>query len=207
MKKLLVALLLFFSVTTANAQAVKASFGVKAAGFGTLPQTEITPVSGLQMGGGGGAFFGMKFFNVIGVEAEALFSHQVATYQTNSFGKQTWLSTQQHIMVPVVLQLWLGRGFAFEVGYQQAIVWDGNLTCVQTNAGMAGEQKGDNGMFDYGSLVAGMTINMGKVAFLNLRYTSALDYSYVMTNEPSKNMGFQVGLGLRFFNSKKSVFK
>ena len=62
-------------------------------------------------------------------------------------------------------------------------------------------------MFDYGSLVAGMTINMGKVAFLNLRYTSALDYSYVMTNEPSKNMGFQVGLGLRFFNSKKSVFK
>jgi hypothetical protein len=58
MKKLLVALLLFFSVTTANAQAVKASFGVKAAGFGTLPQTEIAPVSGLQMGGGGGAFFG-----------------------------------------------------------------------------------------------------------------------------------------------------
>lgn len=77
-----------------------------------------------------------------------------------------------------------------------------------TLAGEAGPQTiDDTGILDYGSLVAGMIINMGRVVFLNLRYTKALENSYVMSLEPSRNMTVSVGLGFRLFNSRQSVFK
>ena len=208
MKKLLVLTLLFLGAVVADAQSVRASFGAKGVGLGIQPQTEIAPIGGMQIGGGGGAFFGLKFFNTIGIQAEGLYTKSSAAYEINTFGNQTWVTNQTYIMVPVVMQLWLGRAFALEAGYQQAIAWGGTLTCVKASSSSAvGSSRYDNGMLDYGSLVAGVTLNMGKAAFLNFRYTSALEYSYVMTDEPSMNTGFQVGLGLRFFNSKKSVFE
>ena len=208
MKKLLVLTLLFLGAVAADAQSVRASFGVKGVGLGIQPNTEIAPIDGMQIGGGGGAFFGLKFFNTIGIQAEALYTTSSATYQTNLFGKQTWLSTQEYIMVPVVMQLWLGRAFALEAGYQQAIAWSSNLKCIMsTNNNQVGYDTYDSGILDYGSLVAGITLNMGKNVYLNCRYTTALEYSYVMFDKPSQNTGFQIGLGIRFFNSKKSVFE
>lgn len=191
--------LLFFSVAAANAQTVKVSFGVKGIGIGTLPKTEIAPSAGLQFGGGGGAFVGMRLWNYLGIQAEALYGFQTASYNTTSLGNQTWKSNQSYMYIPIVLQGWVGRNFALELGYQQAIAISGTLS---NDSGV----KQDEGILDYGSFIAGMNINMGKVVFLNLRYTLALQNSYVMTTAPSKNMGFQVGLGFRFFSSKKSVF-
>lgn len=200
MKKLFVMILLFLGALSANAQAVKVSFGIKGFGLGILPQTEVAPTTMAQLGGGGGAFLGTRIVNFIGLQAEALYGYQVASYTIENFGEQTWQSTQQYLYVPLIFQAWLGRGFAFEFGYQQAIALSGTL-----NTGS--EIKNDTGILDYGSVVAGMNINMGKVAFLNFRYLYALDNSYVMTTTPSRNMGVQVGLGFRFFTSKKSVFK
>lgn len=200
MKKLLVMTLLFFSVVAANAQIVKVSFGVKGVGLGTLPKTEIAPTTMVQFGGGGGAFVGARLWNYLGLQVEALYGFQTAQYNTTSFGEQTWVSNQSHLFVPIILQGWAGRSFAVEFGYQQAIALSGSLTDGKTT-------KPDTGILDYGSILAGININMGKVAFLNLRYTLAVQNSYVMTTQPSKNMGFQVGLGFRFYNSKKSVFE
>lgn len=200
MKKLSVMILLFFSIMTANAQAVKVSFGIKGQGIASLMNTELTPTYYAQLGGGGGAFLGMKFGRVIGIQGEALYSYQFATFETsNNLGNNIWTSTQQYLYVPAVLQLWCGRSFAFEFGYQQAIALSGTLS-------NGGKTKQDTGILDYGSLVAGMNINMGKVAFLSFRYTHAIQNSYVMTKDPSKCQSLQVGLGFRFFTSKKSVF-
>ena len=204
LKKLMAAALLFFCVHTANAQFVKVSVGIRGEGIGTFPGTEISPSSALQWGGGGGLFAGIKFGKVIGLQAEGLYSYHVAGYNYNPAGSSagnTFITTRHsYIDIPICLQLWCGRGFAFEVGYQQSIAQSGTIV-------IDGQSSVDNGILDYGSVVAGMIINMGRVAFLNFRYTKALNYSYIMTTDPSKNMTVQVGLGFRLFNSKQSVFK
>ena len=200
MKKLLVMILLFFSAIVADAQIVKVTFGIKGVGLGTLPKTEIAPSTALQFGGGGGAFVGARIWNYLGVQAEVLYGFQTAEYPTTTFGNQTWTSNQSYMYIPFVLQGWATRNFAVELGYQQAIAMSGTLSD-------GNNVKDDTGILDYGSFLVGMNFNLGKVVFLNLRYTLAMQNSYVMTTEPSRNMGFQVGLGFRFFNSKKSVFE
>lgn len=201
MKKLSVMILLFFSLMTANAQLVKVSAGIKGHGIASLMNTEITPSTFVQLGGGGGAFVGVKAGRVLGIQVEGLYSYQNASFATsNKLGNNIWTSNQQYFYIPMVLQCWLGRSFAFELGYQQAIALSGTLSS-------SGNVKEDTGILDYGSLVAGMNINMGKVAFLSFRYTHALQYSYVMTKDPSKCQSLQVGLGFRLFTSRKSVFE
>lgn len=192
--------LLFVSVVAANAQVVKVSVGLKGVGLGTMPKTEIAPSTFLQLGGGGGAFLGVKLWDYLGIQAEALYGIQTATYPSTTFGNQTWKSSQSYLYIPFVVQGWASRSFAVEIGYQQAIAMSGTLSSEDI-------VKEDSGILDYGSFLVGMNINMGKVMLLNIRYTLALQNSYVMTTEPSKNMGFQIGLGFRVYNSKKSVFK
>lgn len=186
----------------AHGQAVKATFGIKGMGVATLTNTEITPTNHVQYGGGGGVFTGLIFGKVLGIHAEALYSYQIADYyyETNYSLYTSYNSVKQYINIPVCLQLWCGRNFAFEFGYEQSIAFSGTI-----NNGSTVEE--DAGILDYGSLVGGIVINMGKVVFLNIRYVHALDYSYVMTTEPSKCQSLQVGLGFRFYTSRKSVFK
>ena len=130
-----------------------------------------------------------------------LFIFHSAGYNIDMAGYSSAKTKHSYIDIPICLQLWCSKGFAFEVGYQQSIALSGTLS-------LDGEQAvEDTGILDYGSLVAGAVINMGKVVFLNFRFTKALGYSYVMTADPSKNMTMQVGLGFRLFNSRQSVFK
>lgn len=200
LKKMLAAVLFLFSIVAAHAQTVKVSVGIRGEGIATLTGNEIIPNTFVQMGGGGGIFAGLKFGKVIGLQADALYNFHTANYDIDMAGYSSARTKHSYIDIPICLQLWCSKGFAFEVGYQQSIAMDGTVS-------LDGEQVPDTGILDYGSMVAGMVINMGKVVFLNFRFTKALGYSYVMTADPSKNMTMQVGLGFRLFNSRQSVFK
>lgn len=195
--------MLLFCAVTMDAQLVKVSFGAKGAGMATMPRAEINPTTFVQLGGGGGLFVGMKITKWFGIQVEGLYGYQTAGYNYSPSGSNGVYSrvrtNSSYFYVPVVAQLWLGRSFAFEAGWQQAIVMSGAIV-------KDGTTSVDNGVLDYGSFIAGMNINAGKVVFFNLRYSLALQNSYVMTDTPSKNMGFQIGIGFRFFTSKKSIF-
>lgn len=201
LKKMLAVILLSSSICIAHAQTVKVSAGIRGEGIATFTGTEITPKTFMQMGGGGGIFAGIKAGNIVGLQADVLYNFHSAGYNIDMAGYSSARTKHSYIDIPICLQLWCSKGFAFEVGYQQSIALSGTLS-------LDGEQAvEDTGILDYGSLVAGAVINMGKVVFLNFRFTKALGYSYVMTADPSKNMTMQVGLGFRLFNSKQSVFK
>ena len=203
LKKLIAVTLCAFAVHTASAQLVKVSLGMRGEGVATLTGTEIAPSSYVQLGGGGGLFAGIKIGKVIGLQVDGLYHYHLADYPLDIPEFSSVSTRHQYIDIPVCLQLWCSRGFAFEVGYQQSIAFSG----IMTLAGEAGPQTiDDTGILDYGSLVAGMIINMGRVVFLNLRYTKALENSYVMSLDPSRNMTVSVGLGFRLFNSRQSVF-
>ena len=203
MKKLFTIVLMLFSAATMNAQLVKVSFGAKGVGLATLPRTEISPTTKMQFGGGGGLFVGMKITDWFGIQVEGLYGYQTAKYPHSiasiSGSSTTYTTNSTYLYIPVVAQLWLGRSFAFEAGWQQAIVMSGSMV-------KNGNTVTDHGVLDYGSFIAGININAGRVVFFNLRYSLALDYSYVMTSEPSKNMGLQLGIGFRFYTSRKSIF-
>ncbi|MGM9735983.1 MAG: outer membrane beta-barrel protein [Candidatus Cryptobacteroides sp.] len=203
MKKLFAIVLTLLSAVALNAQIVKVSFGAKGVGLATLPRTEISPTTKVQLGGGGGLFVGMKITDWFGVQVEGLYGVQTASYPHSvssiSGSSSTFKTNSGYLYIPVVAQLWLGRSFAFEAGWQQAIVMSGKIISD-------GKTSVDNGVLDYGSFIAGININAGKVVFFNIRYSLALNYSYVMTSEPSKNMGLQLGIGFRFYTSRKSIF-
>ena len=203
MKKVLITAMLLLSAATMSAQIAKVSFGIKGVGLATMPGTDPAPTTMFQFGGGGGAFLGIKLGRVFGLQVEGMYGLQTASYQYSG-PSSTLISTQNnYLYVPVVAQLWLGKSFAFEAGYQQAIALFGKIKTDSSSQSW----KDDGGVLDYGSFIAGININAGKVVFLNFRYTMALTPSYVMTTEPSKNMGLQVGLGFRFFTTKKSLFQ
>lgn len=199
MKKLLVACILFCAMQTSYAQLVKVSVGIRGSGVAAVDDNVLKPSSFVQYGGNGGAFVGVKIGKFVGVQADALYSYRTAGY--NISDDLTYKIGHTYVDVPVCFQLWLGRGFALEAGYQQSIALSGTIKTTD------GGNMADEGILDYGSIVAGMVINMGKVVFLNLRYTKAIGYSYVMSTEPSKNMTLSLGLGFRIFNSRQSVFK
>lgn len=155
-------------------------------------------------GGGGGLFAGIKIGKVIGLQVDGLYHYHLADYPLDIPEFSSVSTRHQYIDIPVCLQLWCSKGFAFEFGYQQSIALSGTMS-MQGDSVTEGII--DRGILDYGSFVAGMVINMGRVAFLNFRFTKALGYSYVMTVDPSKNMTMSVGLGFRLFNSRQSVFK
>lgn len=201
-KKLLVsACFVVFCLFGSQAQTVKATVGIKGMGIATMPNTELEPTTKVQFGGGGGAFAGMLVGKTLGIQAEALYSYQMASFNyDNGYRSSTYKTTKQYVHIPVCLQLWCGRNFAFEFGYEQAIAMSGHIDDGDT-------VRPDAGILDYGSLVGGMVINMGKVVFLNIRYVHALQNSYVMMVDPSKAQSLQVSLGFRFYTSRKSVFK
>lgn len=197
MKKLLLCLIfLTFIVWEGKSQIVKCSFGIKGIGQATMMDCTPKP-EGMNFGGGGGAFIGLRFGKVLGVQGEFLYTLQGAKFGEDGYDI-TLSQTYYHI--PVVLQLWASRGVIFELGYQQSLKGSAKLK--------EGREKiDDEGALDYGSLLAGITFNFGKVMFLNARYTYGLNESYVIYGETSKTSSIQVGLGFRFYTSKRSVFK
>ena len=156
-KKMLAVILLSSSICIAHAQTVKVSAGIRGEGIATFTGTEITPKTFMQMGGGGGIFAGIKAGNIVGLQADVLYNFHSAGYNIDMAGYSSAKTKHSYIDIPICLQLWCSKGFAFEVGYQQSIALSGTLS-------LDGEQAvEDTGILDYGSLVAGAVINMGKV--------------------------------------------
>lgn len=196
-KKIVIVFLLMLGLGNLNAQTVKVSVGMKGYGGYTLANTDIPSEFGGLLGGGGGAFTGIKIANIVGIQAEVLADYNFGAFSDSSLKAST---NQVYLHIPMVVQIWCGRSVAFEAGYQQSIAMSGKLN-------LEGQSMDDKGILDYGSAVAGVHFNLGKILFLNLRYCHALTPSYVQIQNPAKYMNIQLSVGFRIFNSKKSVFE
>lgn len=190
--------MLFISLT-ASAQVAKFSAGVKGVGMANF----MDDIDLMTYGGGGGVFAGVRIANVVGLQAEALYGLSVGRTEyaiSNPNNSQALNVMHNYLYVPVVAQVWCGRNVALEAGYQQAIVLSGKLKSARF-------EKEDAGMFDYGSVVAGVNFNIGKVVTMNFRYAYSLGYTYIATTVPAKTHSVQFGLGFRFFTTRKQIFR
>lgn len=187
--------MLFISFA-ASAQIAKFSVGAKGVGVANLMDIDL-----MTYGGGGGVFAGVRIADVVGVQAEAVYAMSYGRTNYSVAGSWSTLDVMHnHLIVPVVAQVWCGRSVALEAGYQQTIVLSGKIRTAKF-------EKEDGGMFDHGSVVAGVNFNVGKVVTMNLRYAYSLGYTYIATTTPAKAHGFQFGLGFRFFTTRKQIFR
>jgi hypothetical protein len=174
---------------------------MKGAGVGTVVSTAKDATYSGSVGGGGGAFFGLKLANFLGVQAEALYTKQTINYDFEEFADlETYHGLQTYVLVPAVAQLWLGRSVALEVGIQKAIGKGENI--------MGGNNipKDAVGIQDSDSYIAGINFNLGKVGVLDFRYLTGIDGTFSKKN-PGAVQSFQVSLGFRLFSSKKHLFR
>ena len=200
-KRLLILMLLSFSALSLDAQILKASFGIKGAGVGTMVSTEKDMTYCASVGGGGGAFLGFKLANFLGVQAEAIYAKQTVNYDFDDYDDiTTYHGMQTYLLVPAVAQLWLGRSVAFEVGIQKAIGKEETMS--------KGNKVPDGaiGLQDYDCYIAGINFNLGKVGVLDFRYLRGIEDSY-SKGYPGVTQSVQVSLGFRLFSSKKHLFK
>ena len=200
-KKLFFITLLALSAWSLDAQILKASFGIKGAGVGTMVSTNQDATFAASVGGGGGAFLGFKFANFLGVQAEALYTKQTINYDFTDYNDiAIYNGLQTYILAPVVAQLWLGRSMALEVGIQKAIGKE-EIMCSTGKI-----PAGAYGMQDYDSYIAGVNFNLGKVGVLDFRYLRGIPGTF-SKGENGVTHGAQVSLGFRLFSSKKHLFK
>lgn len=198
-KRLSALTVMLFISLTASAQVAKFSAGVKGVGMANF----MDDIDLMTYGGGGGVFAGVRIANVVGLQAEALYGLSVGRTEyaiSNPNNSQALNVMHNYLYVPVVAQVWCGRNVALEAGYQQAIVLSGKLKSARF-------EKEDAGMFDYGSVVAGVNFNIGKVVTMNFRYAYSLGYTYIATTVPAKTHSVQFGLGFRFFTTRKQIFR
>lgn len=200
-KRLFILTVLAFSALSLDAQIIKASFGIKGAGVGTMISTTDDDTFAASIGGGGGAFFGLKLANFLGVQAEALYTKQTINYEFDTVEDiSVYNGMQTYIIVPAVAQLWLGRSVAFEVGIQKAIGQNEEMSNGSRHP------DGVVGLQDHDCYIAGINFNLGRVGVLDFRYLRGVEDSYEKKC-PGVQQGVQVSLGFRLFSSKKHLFK
>lgn len=200
-KRLFILTVLAFSALSLDAQIIKASFGIKGAGVGTMISTTDDDTFAASIGGGGGAFFGLKLANFLGVQAEALYTKQTINYEFDTVEDiSVYNGMQTYILVPAVAQLWLGRSVAFEVGIQKAIGQNEEMSNGSRHP------DGGVGLQDHDCYIAGINFNLGRVGVLDFRYLRGVEDSYEKEC-PGVQQGVQVSLGFRLFSSKKHLFK
>lgn len=200
-KRLFFVMALLFSALSVDAQIVKASFGIKGAGVANMITTSTGEIYSAGIGGGGGAFFGLKLANFLGVQAEAIYARQSVNYDYEDLEDITKAHAyQDYILIPAVAQLWLGRSVALEFGIQKSIGYSSRK--------VDGSQLQDGAvqLQDYDSMIAGINFNLGKVGVLDFRYFRGLEDTYTK-GCPGMEQGVQVSLGFRLFSSKRHLFK
>lgn len=200
-KRLFFVMLLSLSALSLDAQIIKASFGIKGAGVANMVTTSKGDIYSAGVGGGGGAFFGLKLANFLGVQAEALYAKQSVNFDYSEPEDIIKAHAyQDYIIIPAVAQLWLGRSVALELGVQKTI----GRSAKPISNGVVPD--GVILIQDYDSIIAGINFNLGKVGVLDFRYYRGVEETY-SKGCPGLEQGVQVSLGFRLFSSKRHLFR
>jgi hypothetical protein len=202
MKKLVVATLFAFAISSAFAQ-VQFALGLKAGpNFSSINTKESASVNyKSRTGFHGGAFFLFKFTK-IGIQPELLFSQQGGTVKINSKDYETNFN---YINIPVVLKLYLAAGLNLQLGPQIGFV---SLAEGPTYNGASGNYsvediKDQVKKYDLSAAMgAGWDLPFGLT--IDARYNLGLSKINNNKADPAaKNQVFQFSLGYKIFKFGK----
>lgn len=186
----------------ASAQNVKMSLGVTGGGIATQMLTEPAPSSPMYTSGYGGAFVTVNPLKKLGVRIGANYSMQGGNYQLD---KVPITVSQSYVNIPVAVMFQPKSFFALEAGLYQNVLLNAKLN---ENGASKVEVNPDDGALKYniGALV-GVSLNLSKAIFVNIRYCYGLSYSYAIMGTGYKSNAITAGLGINLFRNKTRAFQ
>lgn len=185
----------------ASAKNVKVSFGITGGGIATQMLTEPQPSSPMYISGYGGVFATVNPLKKMGIRIGANYSMQGGNYNISSIPV---VLSQSYINVPVSLMYHPKSFISFEAGFYQNILMSARLieqgrTTVEVNP--------DDGALKYNiGALAGVSFNLSKTVFINLRYCYGLSYSYAIMGTGYKSNAITAGIGVNLIRTTNRAF-
>lgn len=201
LKRIYIVSLMMLFTFCASAQSVKVSFGITGGGAATQMLTEPRLPSSMYMGGYGGVFATVNPLKKMGVRIGANYLMQGGNYQ---MGKVPVTLSQSYVNIPVSLMYHPKSFISFEAGLYQNVLMSSRLleqgkTTIEVNP--------DDGALKYNiGALAGVSFNLSKAVFINLRYCYGLSYSYAIMGTGYKSNVITAGLGVNLIRTKNRAF-
>jgi opacity protein-like surface antigen len=201
LKRIYIISLMMLLTFCASAKNVKVSFGITGGGIATQMLTEPQPSSPMYISGYGGVFATVNPLKKMGIRIGANYSMQGGNYNISSIPV---VLSQSYINVPVSLMYHPKSFISFEAGFYQNILMSARLieqgsTTVEVNP--------DDGALKYNiGALAGVSFNLSKTVFINLRYCYGLSYSYAMMGTGYKSNAITAGIGVNLIRTTNRAF-
>lgn len=201
LKRIYIISLMMLLTFCASAKNVKVSFGITGGGIATQMLTEPQPLSPMYISGYGGVFATVNPLKKMGIRIGANYSMQGGNYNISSIPV---VLSQSYINVPVSLLYHPKSFISFEAGFYQNILMSARLieqgsTTVEVNP--------DDGALKYNiGALAGVSFNLSKTVFINLRYCYGLSYSYAIMGTGYKSNAITAGIGVNLIRTTNRAF-
>ncbi len=201
LKKFYIISLMMLFTLCVSAQSVKVSFGITGGGIATQMFTEPQSSKPLYINGYGGAFVTVNPLKSLGVRAGANYSMQGGIYKISDIPITL---SQSYLNVPVSLMYHIRSFISVEAGFYQNILLASKLV---ENGGTKVVVKPDDGALKYNiGALAGVSFNITKFLFINLRYCFGLSDSYAIMGTGYRTNTITAGIGVNLITTRKKAF-
>lgn len=200
-KRLYIITFLIFFTFCAKAQNVKVSFGITGGGIATQMLTDPAPSSPMYIGGYGGAFVNVNPLKKLGVRIGANYTMQGGEYEMD---RVPITLSQSYLNVPVSVMYHPKSFISLEAGFYQNVLLGSKL--IEQGSSVV-EVNPDDGALKYNiGILAGVSFNLSKSLFINLKYCYGLSYSYAIMGTGYKTNAITAGIGFNLIRNKTRAF-
>ena len=200
-KRLLLILSMLLMVNIAKGQFVKATFGLTGGGIASQMITDIPLAKPAYISGYGGLFTTLNFGGMLGVRAGANYSMQGADF---IYDDATITVSQHYLNVPVALMVNLRSFVSLELGFFQNILLMSSLKEERFSDFILSPDEGAL-KYNFGAL-AGVSFNVGRFVFFNVRYNYGLSKSYASMGKGFPVNTLTAGVGFNIVSTRKTIF-
>lgn len=200
-KKIFVILLMLMVSAVANAQLVKAAFGVTGGGIATQMMTNMPLNKPMYISGYGGAFATVNFGSSIGLRGGVNYSMQGAELSLSGVPVQL---KQSYLNVPVAFMYHIKSFISIQAGFYQNILLTSSLTEKGSDPYTLSPDPGAL-KYNFGAL-AGIAVNIGRLVFIDIKYNLGLSKSYASMGVGYPTNTITVGVGFNIISTRQTIF-
>ena len=200
-KKIFVILLMLILSGSANAQLIKAAFGVTGGGVATQMMTDLTLNKPMYISGYGGAFATINYGSSIGLRGGVNYSMQGAELSLSGVPVQL---KQSYLNVPVAFMYHIKSFISVQAGFYQNILLTSSLTEKGSDPYTLSPDPGAL-KYNFGAS-AGIAVNIGRLVFIDIKYNLGLSKSYASMGVGYPTNTITVGVGFNIISTRQTIF-
>lgn len=200
-KRFVLIFLMLLLVQVARGQFAKATFGLTGGGVVSQMIADIPQTTPYNIGAYGGVFTTISFADLLGVRAGANYSMQGTEFK---YDNAKIAVNQQYLNIPVALLVNLRSFVSLEIGFFQNILLNSSLVEKKNTDVLLSPDEGAL-KYNFGAL-AGVSFNVGRFVFFNVRYNYGLSKSYATMGKGFPVNTLTAGVGFNIVSTRKTIF-